>query len=274
MKIVPVPVVYDSNYAYLIIDEASNKAAVVDPLELHKVKEAASREQVTIIACLTTHWHGDHSGGNKQFREEYPNAPIYGGRGKNGQGQHPDLTHVTHHVGDKDELKIGESIVVKCLATPCHTEDSICYNVSDEAKPSQAPAVFTGDTLFQGGCGRFNDGGTGAEMDAALKKLGALDDSTLVYNGHEYTGGNLAFAKSIDPDSPGTKKLAKFVEENRDNTTGKSTIGDEKEWNVFMRLNTDAVRGLWDRSKTGIAGSDKEDQIMSKLREMKNNFRR
>ncbi|KAH7929764.1 Metallo-hydrolase/oxidoreductase [Leucogyrophana mollusca] len=268
MKIVPVPVVYDDNYAYLIIDETSRKAAAVDPLELHKVEAAAQKENVEIVACLTTHWHQDHSGGNADFRKKYPNAPIYGGRGKNAKGEHAELTHLTHHVADKDEVRFGDSIVVKCLATPCHTEDSTCYNVTDESKPSQAAVVFTGDTLFQGGCGRFNSG-TGAEMNAALKKLGALDDSTLVYNGHEYTAGNLAFAKSIDPDSPGIQELAQFVEDNKGFTTGKSTIGHEKRWNVFMRLNSDAVK-----SKTGYADSDPEDLVISKLRELKNNFRR
>lgn len=78
-------------------------------------------------------------------------------------------------------------------------------------------------------------------MDRALKYLGSLPDKTIVYNGHEYTAGNLAFGKHIEPNSPGIARLSELVK-NNDVTTGKTTIGDEKEWNVFMRLDSPAVR--------------------------------
>lgn len=74
-------------------------------------------------------------------------------------------------------------------------------------------------------------------MIAALSKLGKLPDETVVYNGHEYTASNLKFSKSVEPDSVGTKRLEELVKNNK-STTGKSTIGDEKEWNVFMRLSS------------------------------------
>lgn len=54
------------------------------------------------------------------------------------------------------------------------------------------------DTLFQGGCGRFFEG-TPEEMHAALTYLGKLPDETIVYNGHEYTPGNVKFGLKIEP---------------------------------------------------------------------------
>lgn len=77
-------------------------------------------------------------------------------------------------------------------------------------------------------------------MHRALSYLGTLPDETQVYNGHEYTRGNLKFCKAIEPGTPGIQRLEKLVNENQQ-TTGKSTIGDEKEWNVFMRLSQEAV---------------------------------
>ncbi|KAG6379127.1 metallo-beta-lactamase family protein [Boletus reticuloceps] len=64
MKVVPVPVRQD-NYAYLIIDQPSNKAAAVDPYDVPKVQAAADRLGVLLVAALTTHHHHDHSGGNE-----------------------------------------------------------------------------------------------------------------------------------------------------------------------------------------------------------------
>ena len=78
-------------------------------------------------------------------------------------------------------------------------------------------------------------------MHEALTYLGTLPDSTLVYSGHEYTGGNLSFAKSIEPDNKALARLQEIVDSYKI-TQGYGTIGDEKEWNVFMRLRSDAVR--------------------------------
>lgn len=78
-------------------------------------------------------------------------------------------------------------------------------------------------------------------MRAALSYLGTLPDSTQVYNGHEYTESNLKFAKAIEPDAPGVARLEQLVQKN-DVTTGKSTIADEKQWNVFMRLDSEEVQ--------------------------------
>lgn len=77
-------------------------------------------------------------------------------------------------------------------------------------------------------------------MHAALTYLGTLPDPTLVYSGHEYTAGNLAFIKSVDPDNIALVRLQELVDSHKI-TQGYGTIRDEKEWNVFMRLGTDAV---------------------------------
>lgn len=112
--------------------------------------------------------------------------------------------------------------------------------MDDKANGSQPGGVFTGDTLFIAGCGRFFEG-TGDEMNRALSYLGTLPNDTVLYNGHEYTAGNLAFAKSIDRDNKALDKLTDLMNHNSI-TTGLTTIGDEKEWNVFMRLESEPVQ--------------------------------
>lgn len=70
MKVIPVPV-RDDNYAYLLVDEASNKAAAVDPYDVPKVQAAADKAGVEIVAGITTHHHHDHSGGNEVCGRAY-----------------------------------------------------------------------------------------------------------------------------------------------------------------------------------------------------------
>lgn len=127
----------------------------------------------------------------------------------------------------------------RCLASPCHTQDSICFYVTDSRSPGPG-GVFTGDTLFIAGCGRFFEG-TGAEMVDSLNYIATLPEDTVVYNGHEYTAGNAAFAKHIEPENNALDRLFELVHSNKV-TTGLTTIGDEKQWNVFMRLESEAVR--------------------------------
>ncbi|KAG2133871.1 beta-lactamase-like protein [Suillus cothurnatus] len=231
MKVVPVLVSAD-NYAYLLIDEPSRKAAVVDVLDVEKVRAVADKEGVSIVAGITTHHHQDHSGGNKACF---------------------DVPAKTDLVEDGGEFTVGDNIHVRCLATPCHTKDSICFYATDTSDKSQSGGVFTGDTLFLGGCGRFFEG-TAEQMHSSLSKLATLPDDTVVYNGHEYTAGNVAFAKTVEPGNPAIGRLFKLVQENKV-TTGLSTIGDEKEWNVRA------------------TGAEEPGAVMNKLRELKNSFR-
>ncbi|KAI0374752.1 hydroxyacylglutathione hydrolase [Pilatotrama ljubarskyi] len=253
MKVIPVPV-RDDNYAYLLIDDASNKAAAVDPYDVPKVRAAADKAGVDIVAAITTHHHHDHSGGNKDFAAAFPDAPIYGGSNK--------IPALTKLVKDKDEFDVG-NIHVKCLATPCHTQDSICYHATSSAGASHPGGVFTGDTLFVAGCGRFFEG-TGAEMHAALSYLATLPAQTIVYDGHEYTKSNLAFAKHVDPENPALVRLEKLIKEGVI-PKERTTIGDEKEWNPFMRLHSAPIQKA--------TGGGEPSAVMDALRNLKNNFR-
>lgn len=121
-------------------------------------------------------------------------------------------------------------------------------------------AVFTGDTLFIGGCGRFFEG-TAEEMDTALNKvLAALPNETKVFPGHEYTKGNVKFGVQVIQSDP-IKKLEQFAQSNKQ-TQGKFTIGDEKQFNVFMRLDDPAVQKF--------TGKTDRVDVMAALREAKN----
>jgi hydroxyacylglutathione hydrolase len=139
-------------------------------------------------------------------------VPVMGGR---------DCDLVKEVPSHQSKFNIG-SISVTALHTPCHTQDHICFYFED----GEDRAVFTGDTLFVGGCGRFFEGSP-KEMHKALNEtLASLPDDTKVYPGHEYTKGNVKFAKTV-LNNDAIKALDAFSQANRE-TQGKFTIGDEK----------------------------------------------
>jgi len=175
--------------------------------------------------------------------------PVVGGK---------DCDAVTRTPAHNSTFKIGDAITVTAIHTPCHTQDSICYFMQDGSQR----VVFTGDTLFIGGCGKFFEG-NGTEMHEALvKRLGALPDDTKVYPGHEYTKNNCKFLESVDPNDA-VKKLKAFAEANRE-TQGQFTIGDEKKHNIFMRADEAAVQKM--------VGETDGPSTMQKLRSMKDNL--
>ena len=158
MHIHPVPV-RDDNYAYIIVDKKHPKKAVfVDPFDLSACQAAAKKLGIEeVVGNITTHHHFDHSGGNEDFAKAYPSAIVYGG-----SDQIPALNR---SVKDSDHFPLfeGSSIKVTTKHTPCHTQDSTAFFLEDENQSvtegkDYARGVFTGDTLFISGCGRFFEG--------------------------------------------------------------------------------------------------------------------
>jgi hydroxyacylglutathione hydrolase len=101
--------------------------------------------------------------------------------------------------------------------------------------------VFTGDTLFIGGCGRLLEG-SAPQMYQSLQKLAALPDDTAVYPGHDYTLDNYRFALTIEPDNAIVQKCLLELEEKGSFSAIPSTIGLEKQTNPFLRTQIRSIR--------------------------------
>ncbi|XP_076263959.1 hydroxyacylglutathione hydrolase tenzing norgay isoform X2 [Rhynchophorus ferrugineus] len=226
MKVTVLPALSD-NYMYLISDENTKEAAIVDPVAPDTVLEAIQNEGVNLTKILTTHHHWDHAGGNEELVKKLQNpVEVYGGDNRIGA--------LTNKVKDGDKFKIGD-ISVECLFTPCHTTGHICYYLKDTKGQS---AVFTGDTLFIGGCGRFFEGTAEQMYSALVEKLANLPDDTLVFCGHEYTQQNLKFARHVESENRDILKAIADADQKRNQgvPTVPSTIANEKRINPFMRV--------------------------------------
>jgi hydroxyacylglutathione hydrolase len=258
MAIVTVPQLSD-NYAYLVIDDGSKECAVVDCAEADKVIAAAKSHGVKLVAVLTTHWHGDHSGGNADIASKVPGIKVYGASAEGGK-----IPALTNPVADGDKVRIG-ALEARVIGIPAHTNGHVAYYFQSLS------AVFTGDTMFVGGCGRVFEG-RAATMVASLGKLAALPDSTQVYCGHEYTEKNLRFALTLEPGNEALKKKHEWsVKARTENKfTVPSTIGDEKKTNPFLR--TDSLELRANLKKRDASVGDDPVAIFAKARELKDHF--
>ncbi|XP_018094794.1 hydroxyacylglutathione hydrolase, mitochondrial isoform X2 [Xenopus laevis] len=256
MKIELLPALTD-NYMYLLIDEESKEAAIVDPVQPQKVVDAVKKHGVKLTTVLTTHHHWDHAGGNVKLVKMVSGLKVYGGDSRVGA--------LTRKVSHLTTFQVG-SLHVKCLYTPCHTSGHICYYVT-KPNSTEPPAVFTGDTLFVAGCGKFFEG-TAEEMYAALiEVLGRLPPETRVYCGHEYTINNLKFARHVEPNNEAIKQKLAWAKETYYNgePTIPSTLAEEFTFNPFMRV----------REKSVQEHAREQDPIstMGAIRKEKDNFK-
>ncbi|KAK5640857.1 hypothetical protein RI129_009404 [Pyrocoelia pectoralis] len=255
MKIRILPALSD-NYMYLIIDEKTKQAAIVDPVSPDTVLQAVDEEGVNLTKVLTTHHHWDHAGGNEELVSKSKNAlQIFGGDQR--------INALTNRVKHGDKFMIGD-INVECLYTPCHTTGHICYYLTAEG---QTPAVFTGDTLFIGGCGRFFEGTAEQMYNALVTLLGTLPDNTQVFCGHEYTVQNLKFAEHVEKENKDIQHKLRWAIDQRQRglPTVPSTIAEEKLINPFMRVESAHVQKH--------SGAAEAIAVMASIRKEKDSFK-
>jgi hydroxyacylglutathione hydrolase len=258
MAITIVPQLSD-NFSYLISDDASRECAVVDCAEADKVINAVTRQNLKLVAVLTTHWHPDHSGGNADIVGKVRGLRVIGATAENGR-----IPALTNPVADGDTFKIGE-LEARVIGIPAHTNGHVAYYFP------QLKSVFTGDTLFVAGCGRVFEGKAATMVDS-LAKLAKLPEDTKVYCGHEYTEKNLRFAMTLEPNNQRIKTKHEWAQKTvaDGGFTVPSTIEDEKRTNPFLR--TDSIELITNvrRHDPQIGGDP--ISIFAKARELKDRF--
>ncbi len=185
---------YQTN-CYILWDEGSDRCVVIDPgYEPERVLDEVTRLGKTVEAVLLTHGHFDHVGGVRTLAAE-TDCQVY--LCAQDLSMPPQMTagplYYTELYQEGDVLNLA-GLKIRVIHTPGHTEGSVCLLVED--------AMFSGDTLFEGSCGRTDlPGGSWATILKSLKRLAAMDKDYTVYPGH----------------GPAT------------------TLAEEKQWNPYMR---------------------------------------
>ncbi|MGA9382843.1 MAG: MBL fold metallo-hydrolase [Phormidium sp.] len=192
-----------STYTYLIADEKTKEAVLVDPVieQVERDYKLIQELGLTLRHCLETHIHADHITGTGKLREL-----------TNCEGIVPENAQAAcanRFIKDGEVLKVGD-IEIKAIATLGHTDSHNSYLVNQDI-------LLTGDSLFIRGCGRtdFQSGNPGLMYDHVTEKLFTLPDETLVYPGHDYRGhsvSNIGEEKKHNPRFVG-KDRASFIEQ-------------------------------------------------------------
>jgi hydroxyacylglutathione hydrolase len=162
---------HSDNFTYIIADEETREAAVVDSsYNADEIIRTIKTQKLQLKYIINTHRHSDHTAGNTELQSIFGAKIVAHKQSK----MHPDLS-----VDENEILTVGK-ISVKIIYTPGHTDDSICLLVDDQK-------LFTGDTLFVGECGRTDfPGGNTKNMYESLNRLQKLNDNIEVYPGHDY----------------------------------------------------------------------------------------
>jgi glyoxylase-like metal-dependent hydrolase (beta-lactamase superfamily II) len=193
-----------STCTYLLGDDASGEAVLIDPVEEQFDRDLAVLKShgLKLTWVIETHVHADHITSAAHLAAStgaFISVPVACG-----------VTGATRQVSDGEIIRFGQS-QLKALHTPGHTAGSTCYLLQAEGQGH----VFTGDTLLIGGCGRtdFQSGSATALYASITQVLFALPDDTIVWPGHDYAGrghSSIGVEKASNPRLAG-KSEAEFV---------------------------------------------------------------
>lgn len=257
MHVIIVPCNFD-NYSYLVVNEQTRTCAVVDPCEYYPVAAAIKKNNLDLISILCTHHHRDHIEGLEDLQAEHSDLHVYAHASDEGR-----IAGVTDLLEDGDRLQVGE-LEATLYHTPGHTRGSCVYHFEG--------ALFTGDTLFGGGCGRLFEG-SAEEMYHSLTRITELiPPQTKIYPGHEYTLSNLEFAHHLEPNNQAVLKRLNLEKDKKAQNacTPDFDLALEKLTNPFLRCDDPELRSGVEKIQNGIGESAAE--LFGTVRAMKDNF--
>lgn len=250
---------FQDNYIWMLIDEHTSQAAVVDPGDpVPVVRWLGRHPEYSLKSMLITHHHRDHTGGLAAIKAA-TGCTVYGPGDEN-------ISGIDRPLKGGDEFRLFGS-AVQVISVPGHTSGHIALFCNDE----KDPWLLSGDTLFAGGCGRLFEG-TPAQMHVSLQRLAELPDETRVFCAHEYTQSNLRFAQAVEPDNRDIKVRLEVVDDLRaaGRITLPTTIGLEKLTNPFFRCDQPEVIAA--ASQRAGARVDGGEQTFAAIRQWKDNF--
>jgi hydroxyacylglutathione hydrolase len=257
------------NFHYLIACEETGEAMAVDPLDADRCLRRARELGWTIRQIFNTHEHADHTGGNAAMVAA-TGAPVLAHAAAAAR-----IGNISKALNDGDTVRIGRTVELRCLDTPGHTRAHMCLYGAPDA--NTAPALFSGDTLFNAGVGNCIHGGDPQLLYQSFTTcLTQLPDATRVFPGHEYLLRNLAFTLDREPSNAAARDMAQRCTGLAAQDTPITTLGQERQFNAFFRLdNAEIIEGLRHTNAQTNAARDPKlgpREVFLALRELRNRW--
>ena len=222
MKIITVKCLKD-NFSYIILNEKSNNACVIDPGEAEPIINIVKKNKINLKYILNTHHHDDHIGGNLELKKKF-NCKIFGFI-----NDKKNIPGIDISVRDKELFEDNDFNFIT-YHTPGHTIGHVIFHFHKNN------LLFTGDTLFSLGCGRIFEG-SHDQMFNSLNIIKKLSKDTLIYFGHEYTKNNYKFCLINDPTNVQLKNKIKKIDKllNNGKPSTPTSLADELQSNIFLK---------------------------------------
>lgn len=212
------------NYNYLV-EESHEEVISVDPLFPEQISYWLEFNQKKLSKIVITHNHPDHVAGANELKTKY-GCEIWA----HSLFSNKDIK-VDRVLNDLDILKTldGE---IEFWHTPGHTPDHICLLMKKDGKQH---SFISMDTVFNAGVGHCKLGGDPEVLFETICMLVAkLDDSVIIYPGHDYIENNLKFTIANDPENKDAKDL--LIQVNQlSSTRCLTTVSLEKKVNLFFK---------------------------------------
>jgi hydroxyacylglutathione hydrolase len=221
------------NFNYLLACEHSRQAIALDPLDGDAMVALAQQHDLTIKLIINTHEHHDHIEGNPAVQAA-TGAPVWA-------HENARIPNQAHGIKAGDWIELG-TMRLQALHTPGHTPVHLCL-LAPASEYDEVPLLFSGDTLFNACAGNCKNGGNVDDMyDSFVSQLMPLPDETLLYPGHDYMKNNLGFALDREPGNTMAAYWQDQVAVLGEDDMPVMTLGQEREYNPFLRLHADAMR--------------------------------
>ena len=195
MLIKTLPVGHLGTNCYVVTDENTLNCAVIDPgEESNTILDYIESNHLHCKLILLTHGHFDHVGAVYAVAEETGAVTYMNKKDDARYAGNPFMAFRLPENGrfyDEGDVVELDSLRFEVFATPGHTPGGVSLRCQD--------ALFTGDTLFCGSCGRTDfPGGDYREMLASLARLGRMEGNFHVYSGHE-SDTELDYERRVNP---------------------------------------------------------------------------
>lgn len=242
------------NYSYLVIDQITKQALVIDPTAAAPILAELNKQNLKLKFILNTHHHLDHTQGNLELKS------ITGAKIITSKIDYSKISGADISLGDKEKFS-QELFDFQVLELPAHTLGHVGYYFNSPK------ALFCGDTLFSLGCGKLFEG-TILQLYNSLLTITNLAKDSLLYPGHEYSLKNSQFAIKLEPNNlelvNRISNIIQLIELKL--PTIPVTIAQELATNPFLRLDSlEIVKNLGLNQPSKIA-------VLAALRAKKDTF--